>query len=51
MRSTISHSLLSTVLTAKYGGIKNAQEQLGKSEEIRKVFIDFQEYLYKEIAA
>ncbi len=44
-------SKLSTVLTAKYGGIKNAQEQLGNPEEIRKVFIDFQQYLYKEIAA
>ena len=44
-------SKLSTVLTAKYGGLKEAEKQLGEPKEIKKVFIDFQEYLYKEIAA
>ena len=44
-------SKLSTVLTAKYGSINAAQEQLGSVQDIQKTFIDFQQYLYKEIAA
>ncbi|WP_413684365.1 EcoAI/FtnUII family type I restriction enzme subunit R [Prochlorococcus sp. MIT 1011] len=44
-------SKLSTVLTAKYGSINAAQEQLGSVQDIQKMFIDFQQYLYKEIAA
>tara|TARA_B100000214_G_C23515332_1_gene422554 strand:+ start:345 stop:533 length:189 start_codon:yes stop_codon:yes gene_type:complete len=42
---------LSTVLTAKYGSINAAQEELGTPQYIQKTFIDFQQYLYKEIAA
>ncbi len=44
-------SKLSTVLTAKYGSINAAQEQLGSVHDIQKTFIDFQRYLYQEIAA
>ncbi len=44
-------SKLSTVLTAKYGSINAAQEKLGTPQDIQKTFIDFQQYLYKEIAA
>jgi len=36
---------------AKYGSFTTAQERLGSALEIRKTFIDFQEYLYQEIAA
>ena len=43
-------SKLSTVLTAKYGSINAAQEQLGSVQDIQKTFIDFQQYLYQEIA-
>lgn len=42
---------LSTVLTAKYGSVHAAAQQLGKPEEIRKLFIDFQRHLYQETAA
>ena len=44
-------SKLSTILTAKYGSINAAQEQLGSVHDIQKTFIDFQRYLYQEIAA
>ena len=44
-------SKLSTVLTAKYGSINAAQGQLGSVQDIQKTFIDFQQYLYQEIAA
>jgi len=40
---------LSTVLTAKYGSIHAAQEQLGTVSEIQKTFIDFQAQLYKDV--
>lgn len=39
---------LSTVLTAKYGSIHEAQKQLGTPQEIQRTFIEFQKYLYKE---
>jgi type I restriction enzyme R subunit len=39
---------LSTVLTAKYGSIYAAQQQLGNVHDIQRTFIDFQEHLYKE---
>tara|TARA_B100000579_G_scaffold49200_1_gene34293 strand:- start:2995 stop:5325 length:2331 start_codon:yes stop_codon:yes gene_type:complete len=42
---------LGDVLLAKYGSFTTAQERLGSALEIRKTFIDFQEYLYQEIAA
>ena len=41
---------LSTLLTAKYGSIHAAQQQLGNVEDIKTTFIEFQEYLYKEVA-
>jgi type I restriction enzyme R subunit len=40
---------LSTVLTAKYGSIDEAQKQLGTVQDIQSVFIEFQEQLYKEV--
>ena len=39
-------SKLSTVLSAKYGGIHAAQQKLGNVQEIQKTFIDFQQHLY-----
>jgi type I restriction enzyme R subunit len=42
---------LSTTLTAKYGGIYEAQRTLGDVEEIKRVFIDFQQHLYQVVAA
>ncbi len=42
---------LSTILTAKYGSMHAAQQELGTVKEIRTTFIDFQQYLYEEIAA
>jgi len=39
---------LSTVLSAKYGSLHEAQQQLGKTEEIQRTFINFQKYLYEE---
>ena len=41
-------SKLSTVLSAKYGGIHAAQQMLGNVQEIQKTFIDFQQHLYDE---
>ncbi len=37
---------LSTVLTAKYGGINAAQRELGDAQAIRKTFVKFQQHLY-----
>jgi len=37
---------LSTMLTAKYGGIHAAQQELGNVEDIQRVFVDFQQHLY-----
>ena len=42
---------LSTILTAKYGSMHTAQQELGTVKEIRATFIDFQQYLYEEAAA
>lgn len=42
---------LSTVLTAKYGSIHSAQQQLGSGQDIRRTFIDFQAELYKSYVA
>jgi type I restriction enzyme, R subunit len=39
-------SKLSTVLTAKYGSIHAAQEQLGSVQDIQNTFVGFQQYLY-----
>jgi type I restriction enzyme R subunit len=42
---------LSTMLTSKYGGIHAAQQVLGNVEDIQKVFVDFQQYLYTDKVA
>ncbi len=42
---------LSTVLTAKYGSIHAAQEELGTVQDIQSTFVDFQKHLYLEIAS
>jgi type I restriction enzyme R subunit len=39
-------SKLSSALTSKYGGIHEAQKVLGDVDEIRKVFVEFQQHLY-----
>jgi type I restriction enzyme R subunit len=43
-------SKLSNVLTARYGSIHAAQQQLGTVQEIQKTFIDFQYHLYQDEA-
>ena len=42
---------LSTMLTSKYGGVHAAQQALGNVEDIQKVFVDFQKYLYLQQVA
>ena len=37
---------LSTVLTAKYGSINEAQKKLGSPQEIQNIFVEFQQKLY-----
>ena len=37
---------LSSALTSKYGSVYEGQKQLGDVEEIKKVFVDFQQHLY-----
>jgi type I restriction enzyme R subunit len=37
---------LSTVIKSKYGGIPEAEKALGGVDQINKMFIDFQQYLY-----
>ena len=39
---------LGTVITARYGSIHAAQQQLGNVQEIQRTFIEFQAHLYKE---
>jgi hypothetical protein len=39
------------MLTSKYGGIHAAQQALGNVEDIQKVFVDFQQYLYTDKVA
>jgi type I restriction enzyme R subunit len=39
-------SKLSSSLTSKYGSVYEGQKQLGDVEEIRQVFVDFQQHLY-----
>lgn len=41
---------LSTTLNAKYGGVYEAQAVLGDVDEIKRVFIEFQQHLYQHIA-
>ena len=42
---------LSTMLTSKYGGVHAAQQALGNVEDIKKVFVEFQQYLYTDKVA
>ena len=42
---------LSTMLTSKYGGVHAAQQALGNVEDIQKVFVDFQQFLYTDKVA
>ena len=42
---------LSATLTSKYGSVYEGQKALGDVSEIKRVFIDFQQYLYAEEAA
>jgi type I restriction enzyme R subunit len=44
-------SKLSSMLTSKYGGVYAAQQTLGNVEDIQRVFVDFQQYLYNERVA
>jgi type I restriction enzyme R subunit len=44
-------SRLSTMLTSKYGGVYAAQQELGNADDIQKVFVEFQKYLYDEKVA
>ncbi len=39
-------SKLSTVIKSKYGGIPEAEKALGNVDQINKMFIEFQQYLY-----
>lgn len=39
-------SKLSSALTSKYGSVYEGQKQLGDVENIRQVFVDFQQHLY-----
>jgi type I restriction enzyme R subunit len=42
---------LSTVIKSKYGGIPEAEKALGSVDQINKMFIDFQQYLYVQKTA
>ena len=44
-------SKLSTVLTAKYGSINAAQQELGSVQDIQSTFVDFQAELYRDEVA
>ena len=44
-------SKLSTVLTAKYGSLDAAKQELGEVVGIQETFIGFQKYLYAEEVA
>jgi type I restriction enzyme R subunit len=42
---------LSPALISKYGGVYEAQQELGNVDEIKRVFVEFQQYLYAEKVA
>ena len=42
---------LSATLTSKYGSVYEGQKELGNVEEIKRVFVDFQQHLYNEKVA
>lgn len=46
----LDDSKLSALLTARYGSLSAAVAKLGEVEDIRRVFIDFQQHLYTEAA-
>lgn len=44
-------SKLSATLTSKYGSVYEGQKVLGNVDEIKRVFVDFQQHLYNELVA
>ena len=44
-------SLLISTLVSKYGGMYEAERELGNVEAIKRVFVDFQQHLYSEKVA
>jgi type I restriction enzyme R subunit len=44
-------SKLSATLTSKYGSVYEGQKALGEVDEIKRVFVDFQQHLYNEKVA
>lgn len=48
--SELSDERVSDLINLKYGSPANAQLELGEMSEIRRVFCDFQQYLYKKAA-
>lgn len=48
--SELSDERIGDLVNLKYGSPANAQIKLGKMSEIRRVFCDFQQYLYKKAA-
>ena len=48
--SELSDERIGDLVNLKYGSPANAQLELGKTSEIRRVFCDFQQYLYKKAA-
>ena len=42
---------LSPALISKYGGVYEAQQELGNVDDIKRVFVEFQQYLYDEKVA
>lgn len=48
--SELNDERIGDLVNLKYGSPANAQMELGKMSEIRRVFCDFQQYLYKKAA-
>lgn len=48
--SELSDERIGDLVNLKYGSPATAQLELGKTSEIRRVFCDFQQYLYKKAA-
>jgi type I restriction enzyme R subunit len=42
---------LSPALISKYGGVYEAQQELGNVDDIKRIFVEFQQYLYDEKVA
>ena len=47
----LSMANLGSSLTSKYGSVYEGQKALGDVDEIKRVFVDFQQYLYIEKVA